>query len=143
MVQENESQTTLPKALSFISVLSILFGGFLLILGLAGGATISFGRATSPIGLYSLAATGMGALQIAGGLAVRSLTPRGLYLMFTGITVNIAGTLIGFGTGVQQPSGVALSLFVNLVIATYLTAKRSLFGLGARRTPDQGPASGV
>ena len=143
MVQEDGSPAMLPKALSFISVLSILFGGFLLILGLAGGATIAFGQATSPIGLYSLAAAGMGALQIAGGLAVRRLTPRGLYLMFTGIAVNIAGTLIGFGTGVQQPSGVALSLAVNLVIATYLTAKRSLFGLGARRILDSGPSSGA
>ncbi|MBI4258317.1 MAG: hypothetical protein HY619_05115 [Thaumarchaeota archaeon] len=117
-----------PKAVAFISTLSVLWGGFLVFIGVLGAISSPFVKSVQPsLPLLIAVAIGTGMLQIAAGFKLRSLQPLGFWIMLAAVIINVVFSTLGFITGVQEASGVVLSLLVNGLIAVYLAAKRRMF----------------
>lgn len=101
-----------------------------MLVAVLGALTSAYSRSLQPsLPYYVAAALGLGVLQIAAGFTLRSMRPLGFWVMISTTAVNAAASMIGLATGVQEVSGVVLSLMVNGVIAGYIASKRRLFGV--------------
>ncbi|MBI2184773.1 MAG: hypothetical protein HYU39_07440 [Thaumarchaeota archaeon] len=124
-----------PKTVAFISTLSVLWGGFLVFIGVLGAVSATFLKTVQPTVPYLIAvAIGTGALQVTAGFKLKSLRPIGFWIMVSAVVVNILFSTVGLITGVQETSGVILSFLVNGFIAVYLAVKRQLFRIRSNRS---------